>query len=65
MKKLLAKLFALALVTAAIASVPATSEAACCTTAERQECRRGCLEMGCFPQITCPQNTCGCFCQCN
>lgn len=65
MKKLVVRLFALALVTAAILSAPAPSEAACCTLAERQECRIGCAEIGCFAQITCPQNTCGCFCFCN
>ena len=65
MKKLVSRLFALALVTAAVASVPATSEAACCTTAERRECRLACAEAGCLAQITCPQNTCGCFCLCN
>jgi hypothetical protein len=65
MKKFLGRLSALALVTAAIASAPATTEAACCTLAERQECRASCAEIGCFAEITCPQNTCGCFCFCN
>jgi hypothetical protein len=65
MKKLLGRLFALGLVTAAIVSVPATSEAACCTAAEKMECRVSCAEIGCVAQITCPQNTCGCFCLCN
>lgn len=65
MKKLLGRLFALGLVTAACLSMPAKTEAACCTQAERQECRQSCIEIGCLTQITCPQNTCGCFCLCN
>ena len=67
MKKFLVRLFALSLVTAALATAPAPTEAATCTCtqAERLECRIACAEAGCYAQFSCDWTTCLCWCFCN